>query len=291
MQITPHISSLIDLALQEDIALGDITSEAIFSDSHQSVAIVESRQMLTVCGLRVAREVFRRVDHSLTVVDLVDEGFAAPAKEPLLRVTGSTVSILKAERTVLNFLQRMSGVATACRRFLDLARQHGVSARLVDTRKTLPGWRALDKYAVRVGGCHNHRYSLGEHVMIKDNHIAAAGGIEMAVADCRDRAPHSAKIEVEVKTLQELRAALSARADVIMLDNMTPATIREAVAFLSTRAAKRLCPVRPIIEVSGGVTADNLKNYAIPGVDVISIGALTHSAKAADISMEVLEKP
>jgi nicotinate-nucleotide pyrophosphorylase (carboxylating) len=194
----------------------------------------------------------------------------------VLRVEGPTASILTAERTALNFLQRLSGIATQARRYADAVQDTGV--RVVDTRKTTPGWRALEKYAVRTGGCLNHRSSLGEHVLIKDNHIAAAGSLTKAVQLCRAAAPHTAKIEVEAKTMAEVKEACRAGAGVILLDNMTPVQVRAAVAVIAGRAQ---------VEVSGGVRFETLRDYALPGVDVISIGALTHSAVAADLSLDL----
>jgi nicotinate-nucleotide pyrophosphorylase (carboxylating) len=197
----------------------------------------------------------------------------------VLRVEGPTASLLTAERTALNFLQRLSGIATQARRYADAVKGTGV--RIVDTRKTTPGFRALEKYAVRTGGCFNHRSSLGEHVLIKDNHIAAAGSLTKAVQLCRAAAPHLAKIEVEAKSLAEVREALRANADVILLDNMTPDQVRAAVAVIAGAA---------LVEVSGGVRFETLRDYALPGVDVISIGALTHSSIAADLSLDLLKR-
>jgi nicotinate-nucleotide pyrophosphorylase (carboxylating) len=197
-----------------------------------------------------------------------------------MRLTGPTASLLTAARTALNFLQRLSGVATQARRYADAVKGTGV--RIVDTRKTTPGWRALEKYAVRCGGCFNHRASLGEHVLIKDNHIAAAGSLAKAVKLCREAAPHAAKIEVEAKTLAEVKEAVRAGAGVILLDNMTPAQVRAAVAVIAGAA---------VVEVSGGVRYETLRDYALPGVDVISIGALTHSAIAVDLSLDLRSNP
>ncbi|MCX6939213.1 MAG: carboxylating nicotinate-nucleotide diphosphorylase, partial [Verrucomicrobia bacterium] len=192
-------------------------------------------------------------------------------------ITGPTAALLTAERTALNFIQRLSGVATLSRKFA--AAVDGTGTRIVDTRKTTPGWRALEKYAVRCGGCINHRSSLGEHVLIKDNHIAAAGSLTKAVKLCRAAAPHSAKIEVEATTLAEVKEAVRAGAEVILLDNMSPAMVRSAVAIIAGAA---------VVEVSGGVRYETLRDYALPGVDVISVGALTHSAPAADLSLTIL---
>jgi nicotinate-nucleotide pyrophosphorylase (carboxylating) len=184
--------------------------------------------------------------------------------------------MLTAERTALNFVQRLSGIATLARRFADAVADTGV--RIVDTRKTTPGWRALEKYAVRCGGCFNHRSSLGEHVLIKDNHIAAAGSLTRAVKLTRAAAPHLARVEVEAKTLAEVKEALRARAGAILLDNMMPEMIRQAVALIAGAA---------VVEVSGGVRLETVREYALPGVDVISIGALTHSATAVDLSLDL----
>ena len=229
-----------------------------------------------VCGLEVAARVFWRVDPALKTKALLHDGARAKPGQAVLRIEGPTGSLLTAERTALNFLQRLSGIATQARRYAEAVKGTGV--RIVDTRKTTPGWRALEKYAVRCGGCFNHRTSLGEHVLIKDNHIAAAGSLTKAVQLCRVAAPHAAKIEVEAKTLAEVREACRAGAGVILLDNMTPAQVRAAVMIIAGRA---------IVEVSGGVRYETLRDYALPGVDVISIGALTHSAPAADLSLDI----
>ena len=274
--LTPRTAHLIDLALEEDAGLGDLTSRAIFPTKHRSRAIIVARQDITICGLEVAAAVFTRVDPALQTRLLASDSDRVKAGVPVLRVAGPTVALLTAERTALNFLQRLSGIATQARRYADAVRGTGV--RIVDTRKTTPGWRALEKYAVRCGGCFNHRSSLGEHVLIKDNHIAAAGSLTKAVQLCRAAAPHTAKIAVEAGTMAEVREACRAGAEVILLDNMTPAQVRAAVKIIAGRA---------VVEVSGGVRLDTLRDYALPGVDVISIGALTHSAVAADLSLTV----
>lgn len=277
MNSIPRIDHLIDLALEEDAGLGDVTSRAIFSAQHRSRAYIDAKQDLVLCGLQVAARVFERVDPALKTKTLARDGQRVKPGARVLQVDGPTASLLTAERTALNFLQRLSGIATLARKFADAVADTGV--RIVDTRKTTPGWRALEKYAVRCGGCFNHRSSLGEHVMIKDNHIAAAGSIATAVERTRAAAPHLAKIEVEAKTLPEVKAALRARADVILLDNMSPETIRRAVALIYGAAG---------VEVSGGVRFETLRDFALPGVDVVSIGALTHSATAVDLSLTVL---
>ncbi len=275
--ITARTEHLIDLALEEDAGLGDITSRAIFPTTHRSRAFVEAGQDLVICGLAVAARVFEKVDPALRVTLTARDGQRVHKGERVLTVAGPTGAMLTAERTALNFLQRLSGIASQARKFA--AAVEGTGVRIVDTRKTTPGWRALEKYAVRCGGCFNHRSSLGEHVLIKDNHIAAAGSLTRAVELTRKEAPHLAKIEVEAKTLAEVKEALRARADVILLDNMKPDMVRAAVAIIAGGAG---------VEVSGGVRFETLGDYAVPGVDVISIGALTHSAVAADLSLTLV---
>jgi nicotinate-nucleotide pyrophosphorylase (carboxylating) len=272
----PRIDHLIDLAIDEDAGLGDITSRAIFSADDRSRGFMDAKQDLVVCGLEVASRVFGRVDPALKAEALVRDGERVAKGARVLSVSGPTASMLTAERTALNFVQRLSGIATLARRFADAVANTGV--RIVDTRKTTPGWRALEKYAVRCGGCFNHRSSLGEHVMIKDNHIAAAGSLTRAVELTRHAAPHLAKIEVEAKTHAEVKEALRAKADVILLDNMAPEMIRRAVDVIAGAA---------VVEVSGGVRLETVREYALPGVDVISIGALTHSATAVDLSLDI----
>jgi nicotinate-nucleotide pyrophosphorylase (carboxylating) len=275
--ITPRSLHLIDLALEEDAGLGDLTSRAIFPARHRSRAIITAGHDLVACGLDIAAEVFARVDPALRTQALVHDGDAVKKGATILRITGPTASLLTAERTALNFIQRLSGIATLSRKFAGAVKDTGV--RIVDTRKTTPGFRALEKYAVRCGGGFNHRASLGEHVLIKDNHIAAAGSLTKAVRLCRAAAPHTAKIEVEAGTLAEVREACLAGAEVILLDNMTPDRVRQAVAVIAGRA---------LVEVSGGVRYETLRHYALPGVAVISVGALTHSAPAADLSLTLL---
>ena len=270
----PRIDTLIDLALEEDAAYGDITSQSIFSPDHVSCAQVLAREDMVVCGLDIVKSVFRRVDPAMKVELEASDGDHVSSGTIVLKVEGSTISLLIAERTALNFLQRLSGIASLSQRYADATAGTGV--RIVDTRKTTPGWRALEKYAVRCGGCFNHRSSLGEHVLIKENHITAAGSLKKAVKLSRDYAPHCAKIEVETESLNDVKEALEAGAEVIMLDNMSPSQIQQAVALINKAAT---------IEVSGGIELETIADYALPGVDVISIGALTHSAPAADFSM------
>ncbi|MBS0662778.1 MAG: carboxylating nicotinate-nucleotide diphosphorylase [Verrucomicrobia bacterium] len=272
----PRTDHLIDLALDEDLALGDLTSRAIFPANHRSRGFIAAKDEVTVCGVEVAARVFARVDPRLRVRLLAKDGDRVRPGRVVLRVAGPTGSLLAAERTALNFLQRLSGVATQTRRFV--AAVAGTGVRIADTRKTTPGLRALEKCAVRCGGGHNHRSTLGEHVLIKDNHLAAAGSIARAVARARAAAPHLARIAVEVTTVAEAAAACRAGADVVLLDNFTPARVRAAVKSIGGRA---------LVEVSGGVTLATVRDFALPGVSVISIGALTHSAPAVDLSLTV----
>jgi nicotinate-nucleotide pyrophosphorylase (carboxylating) len=275
----PRADALIALALAEDAVKHDITSRAVFPRGHRSRAVVDARQDLVVCGLGIAAAVFRRVDRRLRTRRLAQDGDLVRRGALVLEVTGPTAALLAAERTALNFLQRLSGIATQTRRCADAVRGTGVS--VVDTRKTTPGWRALEKYAVRTGGGRNHRLSLRDLFLIKDNHIAAAGSLTAAVRRCRAAARGGIKVEVEAKSLGEVSEAVAAGADIILLDNMTPARIRAAVRLIAGRAT---------VEVSGGVTPATLRRFALPGVDLISLGALTHSVAAADLSLDLRER-
>jgi nicotinate-nucleotide pyrophosphorylase (carboxylating) len=275
----PRTDLLIDLALEEDAGLGDLTSRAVFPAAHTSRAYISTDHELVICGLEIAARVFSRVDPDLKVKALARDGDRIKKGQRVLSISGPTIALLTAERTALNFIQRLSGIATLSRRFADAVAGTGV--RVVDTRKTTPAFRALEKYAVRCGGCHNHRSSLGEHVLIKDNHIAAAGSLSQAVVRAKEAAPHVSRIEVEAKTLAEVREAIRAAADVILLDNMKPSQIEAAVAIIGDAA---------LVEVSGGVRLETIRDYAISGVDVISVGALTHSAPAASLSLSVIPR-
>jgi nicotinate-nucleotide pyrophosphorylase (carboxylating) len=274
--LTARTHHLIDLALREDAARADVTSRAIFPRGHRSTAVIDARQDLVICGLEIAAAVFRRLDPRLRPKPLVRDGARVRRGALVMRIEGPTASLLAAERTALNFLQRLSGLATQARRYADALR--GTPVRILDTRKTTPGWRELEKYAVRTGGGTNHRQSLRDLVFIKDNHIAAAGSLAEAVRICRARAPRGLRIEAEAKSLAEVREAVAAGADIILLDNMTPAQVRRAAAFVAGRAK---------VEVSGGVRYETLRAYALPGVDFISVGALTHSVAAADLSLDL----
>lgn len=268
------IRKLIWNALREDIGVGDVTSNAILTGEENGAARTIAKSELVVAGGDVFRETFRQVDPNLTFTILAAEGQEVWAGTLLAEISGSLKSILIAERTALNLLQRMCGIATATRAFVRAVA--GTEARILDTRKTAPGLRFLDKYAVRIGGGQNHRFALYDGVLIKDNHIAAAGGITEAVRRARRGVAHTLKIEVEVRNLAELEEAIAAGADVIMLDNMSTDDMKTAVAASAGKVP---------LEASGNVTLDNVRAIAETGVNFISVGALTHSVQAADISL------
>lgn len=272
------IDKIIELALLEDLSLGDITSDTIFTPQTRAKAVIRAKEDLVLCGMDVAKQVFHAVDPDITFTPLKKDGDDVKKGETVLELEGAALSILKAERTALNFMQRMSGIASASRAYAQIGKKYGVM--IVDTRKTQPGLRRLDKYAVRVGGARNHRISLADSVMIKDNHIAAAGSITAAVKRVKDVIGHTPKVEVETENLEQVKEALAAGADIIMLDNMTPEQILTCKKEINGRA---------IIEVSGGVNKDNLESYCQTGVDVISMGALTHSVPSKDLSLKVVQ--
>ena len=280
-----NIRDIVARALAEDLGAGDVTTQALFPEAAPAVGtiVAEERDGLVVAGLAVAVEVFTQVDSSLTCSANVKDGDRVPNGTTVLTVTGDGRSILKGERAALNFLQRLSGIATLTAKFCEAV--NGTRARILDTRKTTPGLRALEKWAVTLGGGYNHRHSLGDGVLIKDNHLSLAGG-DVARA-CRlvieraKRAPHGLKIEVEARTLEDVRAALEGGADIILLDNMDVPLIRKSVALIKGRA---------LIEVSGGVSLATVRKIATAGPDYISVGALTHSAPAANFSMDIVPR-
>jgi nicotinate-nucleotide pyrophosphorylase (carboxylating) len=278
-----QLDRVIDLALAEDIARGDITSQALVPPELSSLAVLLVKEAGVLAGIQVACRVFSRVDPSLKVAGLVEDGSAVSPGDIVGSISGSVIGILKAERTALNFLQRLSGIASLTARYV--AETSGTRAGIYDTRKTTPGLRFLEKYAVRMGGGHNHRQNLGDAVLIKDNHIAALRatglGLKDIVTKARRNAPAGVTIEVEVTSAAEAREALRAGADIIMLDNMGIAEMARVVDLVAGRAK---------IEASGGITLENVGEVARTGVDIISVGALTHSYQALDISLE-LETP
>jgi nicotinate-nucleotide pyrophosphorylase (carboxylating) len=263
-------------ALDEDVGSGDITTETVIHDDSAGEALLLAKERLVVAGLRVFGRVFQILDSRIVVDSRYNEGDLAEAGSVMATVTGPMTIILKGERTALNFFQRMSGIATLTRQFVDKVRNHDV--RIVDTRKTAPGLRILDKYAVRVGGGRNHRMGLFDGVLIKDNHITAAGSISDAVKHVRENVPHTLKVEIEVEDLSGLKEAIDAGADVVLLDNMAVDVMREAV---------RLAAGRVLLEASGNVSLDTVEAIAGTGVDIISVGRLTHSPRAVDVSLKV----
>ena len=270
------IEDLIQLALKEDIGPGDITTDNLVAPHTRGKGTIIAKQDMVVAGLQVAEKVFKALEPQIEVTALHADGDQIVAGSTVVRIDGTLGTLLKGERTALNFLQRLSGIATQARVFA--GEVAGTAVKLVDTRKTTPGWRVLEKYAVRVGGAHNHRMGLYDGVLIKDNHIAVAGGIAKAVKSVRQQVSHLVKVEVETASMEEVKEALAAGADVIMLDNMDLGQIRQAVRLIDRKA---------LVEASGNVTRGRLKELAQTGVDLISIGALTHSAVAMDLSMNI----
>ena len=271
---------LIQRALAEDAAMADVTSSVLPGDLTGEAAL-ESGERGVLAGLEVALRVFQEVDPSLACQAVLPDGARVEPRQCLGIVKGRLSSILRAERTALNFVQRISGVATATRAFVDAVA--GLPAIIVDTRKTPPGWRLLDKYAVRVGGGRNHRMNLADGVLIKDNHIAAMAtrgvGITELVRQVRARSPHTVRVEVEAETLEQVQQALDGGADIVMLDNMDPETMRQAAD---------LCRGKALTEASGGITLETVRRVAETGVDLISTGSITHSVHAMDISLSVV---
>jgi nicotinate-nucleotide pyrophosphorylase (carboxylating) len=273
------IDKIIDTALAEDLGPGDLTTEALIDPSIKGKARLVPREEMVLAGIEVFGRVFSRLDPDIALEWNFQDGDAVPAGRDIGVVEGSLRGILSAERTALNFLQHLSGIATLTKRYVDNVGPSKV--RVVDTRKTTPGLRILEKYAVRVGGAHNHRLGLFDGVLIKDNHIAAAGSISKAVEKIRANVPHTVKIEVEVDDLRGLEEAMRVGADAVLLDNMSIDEIREAVSIAGGRV---------LLEASGGITLETIGEVAQTGVDLISVGALTHSARSVDISLEIIEQ-
>ena len=276
---THAVRRLIDLALEEDLGRGDVTTQAVIEAGATATAQLVAREPMVLAGLGICTAVFQRVDASISVVALAQDGDRLAAGARAATYAGPAASLLAAERTALNFVQRLSGIATLARAYVDAAA--GSNLRIADTRKTTPGFRLLEKYAVRVGGASNHRFDLGSGVLIKDNHVAVAGGVGEAVRRTRGKIPHGLKIEVEVDSLEQLEEAIAAGADIILLDNFSRADIDKAVTRVAAIKPK------PLLEVSGGVTLENIPNLARTGVDIVSAGALTHSAPAVDLALDV----
>ena len=279
-ELPPDVYRLIDAALTEDQAFNDPTTQALVPDSARGSAVIRAKSFGILAGVDVAKAVFRHLDPGITAQDLLQDGTALEPGDNVARVEGTVVDMLRGERVALNFLQRMSGIATATSQYVRAI--EGCKARIVDTRKTVPGMRYLDKYAVRMGGGNNHRQNLADGILIKDNHIQALRSGNMGLKDiiqlALSRAPHTVKVEVEVETLAEVKEAVEAGAHIIMLDNMSVETMHRAVGIAGGRA---------LIEASGGITLDNVRQVAETGVDLISVGALTHSTVALDMSLDL----
>ena len=274
----PAVRHLIELALDEDLGRGDVTSQVALPDGRKRVvADMNAREPIVAFGIDVAAAVFGLVDPEIEVERHCSDGARIEKGGLLLTVRGPANTMLAAERTALNFVQRLSGVATLSKRYADHVT--GTKARVVDTRKTTPGYRVLEKAAVLAGGCANHRFDLGSGILIKDNHIAACGSVRAAVEAAKKHAPHPLRIEVEVTNLGELDEALAAGAEIVLLDNMTPSQVEVAAARAHSKGV--------LVEVSGGITLATIADYARAGADLISVGALTHSAPSVDIGLDV----
>ena len=267
---------LVEAALREDLRSGDLTTEALIPADARGAAQLNFRAPGIVCGMPLARLVFRALDPDSNVEILTNDGAHAVTGQTVMRVEANARALLSAERVALNFAQRLSAIATLTAQFVALTR--GTRAHIADTRKTTPGLRIAEKYAVRMGGGANHRYALDDMILIKDNHIALCGGITRAVERARGRVGHAVKIEVECDNLKQVEEAVAAHADIILLDNMTNAQLRDAVALIDSVA---------ISEASGGVTLETVAGIAQTGVDLISVGALTHGVRSLDIGLDV----
>jgi len=271
------IDSVIAAALKEDLPQGDITSESIIPEESRSEAIVLAKEEGVLAGLDVAKRVFAKIDDDLEFRKMKEDGQSFDAGEKLAVIRGSSISILKGERTALNFLQRMSGIASTTWRFVQAL--EGTKTKILDTRKTTPGLRTLEKYAVKMGGGKNHRHNLSEMVMIKDNHLKLVGSISEAVQRAKERVEPGIKVEVEATTLDEVKEAVRSGADMVMLDNMSIKKMREVVNWMKGKVP---------LEVSGKVSLDRIREIAALGVDFISVGSLTHSYRSVDISIEFM---
>lgn len=274
-----EIDRAVRQALEEDLGWGDVTTDSLVPPHLQASGRIEAREAGILAGREVAARVFTMVDPAVQVTFEKEDGDRLAKGDTVLRLRGPAAALLRAERTALNFLQRLCGVATQTARYVE--RLEGLPAKVIDTRKTTPGLRSLEKYAVRMGGGHNHRHGLGDGVLIKDNHLIAlaleGAGIAEAVRRAREQVPHTIKIEIEADTLDQVREAVEAGSDLILLDNMSPEELRAAVQIVGGRA---------ILEASGGITLETIRSVAETGVDLISVGALTHSVRALDLSLD-----
>jgi len=277
LMLNNSVQHLIETALKEDIGPGDITTENLIPTDMQGKGIIIAKEPLVIAGLDVAKQVFEYLDSDIRFYPKYQDGDTIEKGKTVVELEGKLRGLLIGERTALNFLQRLSGIATHVQSYVTILKDKNI--RLVDTRKTTPGWRVLEKYAVRVGGAYNHRMGLFDGVLIKDNHIVACGGIKKAIENIRNKVSHLLKIEVEVSDLKGVKEALDSGADVIMLDNMDLEEIKEAVVVINKRA---------LVEISGGVTKERLSLLADTGADIISVGALTHGARAVDLSLDLM---
>lgn len=268
--------AVVNLSLKEDIGKGDITTNSLVGEKSRCTAVIKSKDRGVLAGNTISELIFRKLDPGIKYTFIKRDGDRLKPKDIIAEITGSTRAVLSGERISLNFLQRLSGIATLASRYAEIASQHNV--KILDTRKTTPGIRLLQKYAVTVGGCFNHRFGLYDGILIKDNHIKVAGSIKKAVDNIRNKY-NNMEIEVEASSLKQVNEAIEAGSDVIMLDNMHPERIRKAVKMIAGRAKT---------EASGGINLTNLEQYAQTGVDYISVGALTHSARSLDIGLYVL---
>jgi nicotinate-nucleotide pyrophosphorylase (carboxylating) len=273
------LRQLVEQALAEDLGKGDLTTQAIFPRAFKAQAVLIAKEELILAGGEIVSMVFGVLDPALKFRPMTVDGESVKADGLIARVEGDGRSILMGERVAINFLQRLSAIATLTSKYVKAVK--GYKAKIVDTRKTTPGLRTLEKYAVRVGGGHNHRFGLDRGILIKDNHVDLIGSLSQAVERARKSAPHSFKIEVEARGLQEVQEALSSGADIILLDNMKPEEIKKSVEIIKGRAW---------VEASGGITLSNVAEVAAAGVDYISIGALTHSVPAVDICLNIAKK-
>jgi nicotinate-nucleotide pyrophosphorylase (carboxylating) len=276
-----HIRQIVQTALEEDLGFGDLTSSALLSPDMIAKAQIMAKQAMVVAGMTVAEEVFHQIDDTLTVKFHQRDGDWVGANTRILTITGNAQSLLQAERVALNFIQRLSGISTITHQFCHAVHNHSV--KIADTRKTTPGLRTLEKWAVRLGGGVNHRFSLHDGILIKDNHLMVLSAHKMSLSQAcriaRQKAPHGLRISVEVESMEQVHQAIQGKADVILLDNMSPSKIQEAVETIKGKA---------LVEVSGGITMNNIRDIAKTGADIISIGALTHSAPAMDLSMDII---
>ncbi|MFQ6039714.1 MAG: carboxylating nicotinate-nucleotide diphosphorylase [Candidatus Poribacteria bacterium] len=278
MEINNHyVKQLFELALAEDIGIGDVTSNVIIPKDRVATGIILSKDTGLIAGLEVIELLLCMVDSQLTLTPMLSDGDKIGHGVKIGKIQGPAKAMLRIERVALNFLRRLSGIATLTSKYVQAVA--GYPVKIIDTRKTTPGWRTLEKYAVRVGGGYNHRFGLYDAVLIKDNHIALAGSITKAIDMARAQIPHTMKIEIEAKTIQQVSEALNAKPDIIMLDNMALDEMKEAVELIDGRIP---------VEASGNVRLETVKQIAATGVDLISVGALTHSAPALDISLDVM---